>query len=89
MNKQNRPLALDDAQMSQLLGAAQLVPVNSGAIFLRSVANRLADVRDPSNADISNAITFVLNARGIATSMFACDAAPNKETTNVKVQRRR
>ncbi len=87
MNKHTRPLALTSDQMSQLLGAAQLIPQGSRDSFLRSVADRLADIRDPSNANISDAITFVLSSRGVTTSMFMCDAASsNKETENAKTR---
>jgi len=71
------PLALDDGQMNQLLAAAQLLPTNSRDAFLRSIANRLVEIRNPSNKDIADAITFVLGARGVATSMFMCDAKPD------------
>ncbi len=84
MNKQNRPLALTNDQLANLLGAAQLLPQRSRDSFLRSVADCVADIRDPSNTDIGNAITFVLSTRGVTTPMFACDAAPNKETIHVK-----
>ena len=71
-------IALDDGQMNQLLAAAELLPTNSRDAFLRSIANRLADIRNPTNADISDAITFVLNTRGAATSMFMCDRKTTK-----------
>jgi len=74
------PLALDDIQMSNLLAAAQLLPTNSRDAFLRSVANRLADIRNPTNTDIGDAITFVLNSRSVATSIFMCDAATVEQT---------
>lgn len=81
MSKQTA-LALDDGQMNQLLAAAELLPTPSRDAFLRSVANRLSDISNPTNADISDAITFVLSSRGVATSMFMCDAGTIKQTNN-------
>jgi hypothetical protein len=71
-------LALDDTQMTNLLAAAKLLPTGSRDAFLRNIANRFADIRNPTNADIGDAIMLVLNSRGVATSLFMCDAKPNK-----------
>jgi len=76
MSKQ-MTFAINDASMNQLLAAAKLLPINSRDAFLRSIANRLVEIRNPSNKDIADAITFVLGARGVATSMFMCDAKPD------------
>jgi hypothetical protein len=72
-------IALDDTQMDNLLAAAKLLPTGSRDAFLRSVANRLNDICQPTNSDISEAITFVLSSRGVATSQFLRDAATIKE----------
>ena len=61
----SKPLAFDDAQLANLLAAAQLVPTGSRDLFLRSVGSRLADIDQPNNHQLSEAITFILQSRGI------------------------
>jgi hypothetical protein len=42
----------------------------------RQVARRAADIAAPSNVEVGDAITLILNMRGVATNGFLCDAAP-------------
>ncbi len=68
----------DDTQAAQIIAAAQLLPQDSRDTFIRSVTGRLADINKPSNLDVTDAIEFVLNTRGVAAGsrLFFCDAAP-------------
>lgn len=69
-------LALDDGMLAQLMGAAQLLSPGTRDAFLRSCANRLSDIAEPTAADLNDTIQFCLNAQGVAmrTSHFMCDS---------------
>jgi hypothetical protein len=54
------PLSLSDSQLERLLQAAELLPVNARDSFLRSVANRVADLPQVGTAEIEAAIAVVL-----------------------------
>ena len=61
-----RPLSLSDTQLNLVTRAAGLSPTHDRCQFLRSVGSRVGDVANPSDHDIQDAITFILNLRGIA-----------------------
>jgi hypothetical protein len=50
------PLSLSDIQLERLLQAAELLPVHARDSFLRSVANRVADLPQIGAAEIETAI---------------------------------
>jgi hypothetical protein len=61
----NMPLTLSDSQLERLMQAAAMLPVQARDNFLRSVANRVADLPRIGTAEIEDAIAFVLAGRGI------------------------
>lgn len=68
------PFAFDDAMLDRVMAAAALLPVNARDGFMRSVANRIANLRHPPGmAELEVAIQFVLNARGIGGGARAFD----------------
>jgi hypothetical protein len=59
-------LAFDDIMLARVMDAASLLPVNARDGFMRSVANRISDLRHPPGmAELEQAISFVLGCRGI------------------------
>jgi hypothetical protein len=65
------PLALSDQQLQQVTQAAGLLSPPARDGFLRSVAGRLAGITRPTNAQLTDALSFVLSARGIAVGRRA------------------
>lgn len=66
------PLALDDAMLDRLTNAAALLPANARDHFMRSVANRIADLHHPPGvAELEVAINFVLGTRGVSVGRAA------------------
>ncbi len=65
--------ALTDFQFAEIQRAAALLPDHAHAAFVKSVANRLAEIEQCSDHDVNDAITFVLSVHGVA-------AAPAKST---------
>jgi hypothetical protein len=63
-------ISFSDAQMTQIMTAAALVPVADRNNFLRSVAGVLDGNVAPSDADVGNALTMILNMRDVATNGF-------------------
>jgi hypothetical protein len=59
-------MALTDSQLQQVQQAAAMLPLAARDSFLRSVAGRLSAIAFPTDYDVSNAVNFVLNCRGIA-----------------------
>jgi hypothetical protein len=60
------PLAFDDIMLARVMDAASLLPANQRDHFLRSVSNRLGDLPyQPGMAELEQAISFVLNCRGV------------------------
>jgi hypothetical protein len=59
-------MALTDRQFETVRQAATMLPVHARDSFLRSVAGRLSAIAFPTDYDVSNAVNFVLNCRGIA-----------------------
>jgi hypothetical protein len=60
------PLSFTDEMLDRLTAAAAMLPANTRNNFMRSVANRIADLRHPPGLpELEVAIAFVLNARGI------------------------
>ncbi len=59
-------MVLTDSQMLQVKQAAALLPTYQRDGFLRSVSNRLADLKRITDADVSHAIDFILSCRGIS-----------------------
>lgn len=57
------PLSLSDEQLELVTGAAALLPTHDRDRFLRSIANRIGDLAQPTNDDIRGAIDFVLGCR--------------------------
>jgi hypothetical protein len=68
-------LSLSDRSLRVVIKAAEMLPVSQRDSFLRSVAGRLADLHQPSLADVQAAIVFVLNTRGIAVGADLFHAA--------------
>jgi hypothetical protein len=60
-------LALTDQQLTLVTEAAGLFSPPRRDLFLRSVAARLADIQNPSDAQVETAVHFVLNTYGIST----------------------
>ena len=58
------PLNLTEDQMATLIEAAAPLWPARRDLFLRSVANRLAGIAQPSDDQLQNAIDFVLAAYG-------------------------
>jgi hypothetical protein len=91
-------ISLDDLQMAQLRDAASLLPVEARDNFLRSVANRVNGCCDPSDADIHEAIEFVISARRISYRTHFClndssttprsDWRPYRQSRRFRVSRR-
>lgn len=61
----NQTLGFTDKQLRLVAEASSLLPPSRRDVFLRSVANRLADVADPSDGQIAAAVDFVLSINGI------------------------
>jgi hypothetical protein len=59
-------ISLSDYQMQQIRAAAALLPVATRDAFLRSIANRLVEANPITDADLGNAIEFVLSCRGVS-----------------------
>jgi hypothetical protein len=59
-----QPLSLSDRSLRVVIKAAEMLPVGQRDSFLRSIA--VADLHQPSLADVQAAIVFTLNCRGIA-----------------------
>ena len=81
-------MAFTDEQLNQVLSAAKLLSSgNSRNAFLRSVANRLVDVLEPTDQDVTAAIAFVLNCHGVAIGKhLSCVDAVNKQKEFFKWQ---
>jgi hypothetical protein len=77
-------LSFSDAQLAQIMAASKLIPVNDRSNFLRSVAGVLDGATTPTNVAVADAITLILNMRGIFTNGF--DVAPrNRRKRNGQV----
>jgi hypothetical protein len=63
------PLALTDAQLATVTGAAALLPPAARDNFLRSVAGALGP--NPTDAAVQRALRFVLSERGVAVGREA------------------
>jgi hypothetical protein len=61
-------MALTGYQMLLVKQAAALLPTHARDSFLQSVAGRLADLDHITDADMANAVTFVLSTRGVAAA---------------------
>ena len=75
------PFAFTSEQLDRVMDAASMLPANAQPSFVRSVANRVADLPyTVGTAEIEVAIRFVLGTRGV-TGGFA--AFTNKTTDQV------
>jgi len=57
------PLSLSDIQLNLIQQASSLLAPQARDSFLRSICNRLDNVADPTDHDISTAINFVLGCQ--------------------------
>jgi hypothetical protein len=62
-----RSVAISTSHLLQIEGASELLPPEHRTNFIRSVANKLADLgTEVSNRDVDQVIEWVLSAYGIA-----------------------
>ena len=71
------PLGLSDEMLEQIMASASMIPVSCRSAFLKSVAGRVAGLSCIGMAEIESAITFTLNAYGVAGGR-AFNGKPNK-----------
>ena len=77
------PLSLTDHQLNLVTKSASLLPIGDRPAYLRSLANRLGDVVNPTDRDVQAAVDFVLTTRGITGGR---DFRPPKSKTAHDVQ---
>jgi hypothetical protein len=77
MGEHMKPLAFTDTQLAQVITASGLLPLNDRDNFLRSIAGVLAASTSPTDIEVADAITFVLECSGVATNGFMHAAAAN------------
>src|SRR5579883_476490 len=59
------PLSFTDQMLDRLTSAASMLPSSHRDGFLRSVANRLSGLSEPTSGDLETAIGFTLAAYGV------------------------
>ena len=60
-------MSLTDAQLAQVIWSAKILNRSARDAYLRSIANILRDVAEPSNQQVVSTIRRVLETRGIHT----------------------
>ena len=70
-------MALTDDQLNLIMTSAKLLNRSARDPYLRSVANRLNGIREPTNDNVRAAIKFTLDC---LPRFFSCDSkeGPNK-----------
>jgi hypothetical protein len=80
----NMPLSLSDIQLERLLQAAELLPVHARDNFLRSIANRVADLPQIDTAAIETVIAVALSVLKALQDVVRSPVSSNLFTHTVK-----